>query len=255
MESKNPIQVADKLFLVLETLAKTGPIGLSDLCREVSLNKTTVHRLLNSLLYMGYVRQDTQTSRYSLSFKIWDIANQFVSKIDIVEEARPSLRELAAKTGETVHLVQIDGIHAIYIAKEESENSVRLVSMVGKRIPLYCSGVGKALLADMSNDEIKSIWDKSDKTPLTEHTITDFSKFMQEIEETRKRGYAMDNEEELNGVICVGAPIFNYTGYPCGSIWISGPKDRLTEEQLRSTVQIVKEIAGQISAELGYRRV
>ena len=110
MESKNPIQVADKLFLVLETLAKTGPIGLSDLCREVSLNKTTVHRLLNSLLYMGYVRQDTQTSRYSLSFKIWDIANQFVSKIDIVEEARPSLRELAAKTGETVHLVQIDGI-------------------------------------------------------------------------------------------------------------------------------------------------
>ena len=108
MESKNPIQVADKLFLVLETLAKTGPIGLSDLCREVSLNKTTVHRLLSSLLYMGYVRQDTQTSRYSLSFKIWDIANQFVSKIDIVEEARPSLRELAAKTGETVHLVQIE---------------------------------------------------------------------------------------------------------------------------------------------------
>lgn len=69
METKNPIQVADKLFLVLETLARTGPIGLSDLCREVSLNKTTVHRLLNSLLYMGYVRQDTQTSRYSLSFK------------------------------------------------------------------------------------------------------------------------------------------------------------------------------------------
>jgi len=157
MESKNPIQVADKLFLVLETLAKTGPIGLSDLCREVSLNKTTVHRLLNSLLYMGYVRQDTQTSRYSLSFKIWDIANQFVSKIDIVEEARPSLRELAAKTGETVHLVQIDGIHAIYIAKEESENSVRLVSMVGKRIPLYCSGVGKALLADMSNEAVEYV--------------------------------------------------------------------------------------------------
>ena len=199
MESKNPIQVADKLFLVLETLARTGPIGLSDLCREVSLNKTTVHRLLNSLLYMGYVRQDTQTSRYSLSFKIWDIANQFVSKIDIVEEARPSLRELAAKTGETVHLVQIDGI------QEESENSVRLVSMVGKRIPLYCSGVGKALLADMSDDEIKSIWDKSDKTQLTEHTITNFSKFMQEIEETRKRGYAMDNEEYELGVRCVAA--------------------------------------------------
>ena len=76
METKNPIQVADKLFLVLETLAKTGPIGLSELCREVNLNKTTVHRILNSLLYLGYVRQDEQTLYYSLSFKIWDIAYQ-----------------------------------------------------------------------------------------------------------------------------------------------------------------------------------
>ena len=106
----------------------------------------------------------------------------------------------------------------------------------------------------MSNDEIKSIWDKSDKTPLTEHTITDFSKFMQEIEETRKRGYAMDNEEELNGVICVGAPIFNYTGYPCGAIWISGPKDRLTKEIFHSTVASIKEVAQNISAELGYSK-
>ena len=237
MESKNPIQVADKLFLVLETLAKTGPIGLSDLCREVSLNKTTVHRLLNSLLYMGYVRQDTQTSRYSLSFKIGDIANQFVSTIDIVEEARPSLRELAAKTGETVHLVQIDGIHAIYIAKEESENSVRLVSMVGKRIPLYCSGVGKALLADMSNDEIKSIWDKSDKTPLTEHTITDFSKFMQEIEETRKRGYAMDNEENELGVRCIAASIKHGEQKPQYAFSISAPIHRMDEKRMKEIAE------------------
>ena len=197
------------------------------------MNKTTVHRLLNSLLYMGYVRQDTQTSRYSLSFKIWDIANQFVSKIDIVEEARPSLRELAAKTGETVHLVQIDGIHAIYIAKEESENSVRLVSMVGKRIPLYCSGVGKALLADMSDDEIKSIWDKSDKTPLTEHTITDFSKFMQEIEEIRKRGYAMDNEEYELGVRCVAASIKHGEQKPQYAFSISAPIHRMDEKRMK----------------------
>ena len=114
MEKKNPIQVADKLFLVFETLAKTGPVSLSDLCREVRLNKTTVHRILNSLLYMGYVRQDEQTAHYRLSFKIWDIANQFMGKIDLVEEARPYLKELAAITGETAHLVQLDGRHAIY---------------------------------------------------------------------------------------------------------------------------------------------
>ena len=86
-------------------------------------------------------------------------------------------------------------------------------------------------------------------------TITSREVYLEELEKVYQQGYALDNEEELSGVICVGAPVLNYTGYPCGSIWISGPKDRLTEEQLRSTVQIVKEIAGQISAELGYRRV
>lgn len=81
-------------------------------------------------------------------------------------------------------------------------------------------------------------------------TITSREVYLEELEKVYQQGYALDNEEELSGVICVGAPVLNYTGYPCGSIWISGPKDRLTEEQLRSTVQIVKEIAGQISAEL-----
>ena len=86
-------------------------------------------------------------------------------------------------------------------------------------------------------------------------TITSREAYLEELEKVYQQGYALDNEEELSGVICVGAPVLNYTGYPCGSIWISGPKDRLTKEQLRSTVQTVKEIAGQISSELGYRRV
>lgn len=237
METKNPIQVADKLFLVLETLARTGPIGLSDLCREVSLNKTTLHRILNSLLYLGYVRRDESTAHYSLTYKIWDIANQFVSKIDLVEEAKPHLKELAAKTGETVHLVQIDGTYAIYIAKEESESSVRLVSMVGKRIPLYCSGVGKALLADMTDEEVRQIWDQSEHIPLTEHTITDFSTLMSELRVIRQRGYAMDNEENELGVRCVAATISIVEQTPQYAFSISAPLHRMDDKRM-------KEIAG-----------
>ncbi len=233
MENKNPIQVADKLFLVLETLAKTGPIGLSDLCREVNLNKTTLHRILNSLLYLGYVRRDEATTHYSLSYKIWDIANQFVSKIDLVEEAKPHLKELAAKTGETVHLVQIDGTYAIYIAKEESESSVRLVSMVGKRIPLYCSGVGKALLADMTDEEVRQIWEQSDHTPLTKHTITDFSSLMSELRVIRQRGYAMDNEENELGVRCVAATISIVEQTPQYAFSISAPIHRMDDKRMK----------------------
>lgn len=233
MEKKNPIQVADKLFLVLETLAKTGPVGLSDLCQEVCINKTTLHRILNSLLYMGYVRQDEQTARYSLSFKIWDIANQFVSKIDLVEEARPHLKELAAITGETVHLVQLDGRQAIYIAKEESESSIRLVSMVGKHIPLYCSGVGKALLADMKDEQIRLIWNESDIHRLTEHTITDFSIFMEEIRSIRKQGYAMDNEENELGVRCIAATVTHINPSPQYAFSISAPIQRMDDRRMK----------------------
>lgn len=85
-------------------------------------------------------------------------------------------------------------------------------------------------------------------------TITNRDAYLEELEKVRKLGYAMDNEEELNGVICVGAPIFNYTGYPCGAIWISGPKDRLTKEIFHSTVASIKEVAQNISAELGYSK-
>ena len=162
MENKNPIQVADRLFLVLETLADAGPLPLTDLSRRLELNKSTVHRLLTSLMYLGYVKQDTETGKYSLSFKILSLSNRLLEKMDILDTVRPILRQISSKTGETVHFVQIDGTDAVYICKEESTlNSVRMVSKVGNRIPLYCSGVGKAIMADLPEDKVKRIWDTS----------------------------------------------------------------------------------------------
>ncbi len=248
MDQKNPIQVADKLFLVLETLAKTGATGLTELCHEVNLNKTTVHRILNSLLYLGYVQQDPVTSKYRLSFKIWNIANQLLEKIDIVDEIRPHLRELADKTGETVHLVQIDGIDAIYIAKEESASSVRLVSMVGKSIPLYCSGVGKALLADMTDEEIRRIWDASKKKKLTEHTITDYNTFINEITKIRQQGYATDNEENELGVRCVAVSLgSNKLAPPC-AFSISAPIHRMDDTRMKEIAVEALEVKKRLSS-------
>ena len=117
MEEKNPIQVADRLFLVLETLASDGPIALADLSRQLALNKSTVHRLLCSLIYMGYVKQDTDTQKYDLSLKILSLSNRLLSRMDILEIVRPHLKKLSEKTGETVHFVQLDGAEAVYIKK------------------------------------------------------------------------------------------------------------------------------------------
>lgn len=231
---KNPIQVADRIFQVIEILARDGQCGLMDLSNELELNKTTVHRVLNSLIYMGYARQDAATSKYSLTFKIWDIANQVLTQIDIVEIARPHLKDLMRRTGETTHLVQIDGTNAVYIDKVEAYgNSVRLVSKVGKSIPLYCSGVGKALLADMPDEKICSLWELSDLRQYTEHTILDFRQFMEDIRQIREKGYAMDDEENELGVRCVAVSIHDYKGSPKYALSISAPASRMADERVQ----------------------
>ncbi len=246
-ETKNPIQVADRLFLALETLASEGPMGLQDISTSLGLNKSTTHRVLNSLIYMGYVKQDAATSKYRLSFKIWEIANQLLSKIDVVEIARPFIKELVSTIEETVHLVQLDGINCIYIDKAESyTNTIRMASNVGKSIPLYCSGVGKALLANMPDEKIQAIWEQSDITRHTEHTITDFSSFMEEIQLIRTQGYALDNEENEKGVRCMAVALTNHRGTPLYAFSISAPLNRMSDQRILDLAPHVLETKKQL---------
>ncbi len=247
---KNPIQVADRLFQTLETLASTGPIGLMELSSLLSLNKSTMHRILNSLIYMGYVKQNPENAKYNLTFKIWDLANQVLTKIDIVDLARPHLKELVKKCDETVHLVQIDGLNAIYIDKVESySNSVRMVSKVGKSIPLYCSGVGKAMLAQMSEAQVKKIWDKSDIVALTPHTITDYKEFTKRLDTVRKLGYALDDEENELGVRCIATCIRDYKGTPKYAFSISAPTSRMDDTRIKELSELVLDTQKKLESE------
>ncbi|MBS6194923.1 MAG: IclR family transcriptional regulator [Clostridiales bacterium] len=243
MENKNPIQVADRLFQVLETLAETGPLPLTDLSRRLSLNKSTIHRLLTSLICLGYVKQDDDTGKYGLSFKILSLSNRFLDQMDILDTVRPMLRQISKQTGETVHFVQLDGLEAVYICKEEStQNSVRMVSKVGSRIPLYCSGVGKAMMADMSPDKIAAIWKKSEKKALTSHTITNYEDFLSCLTEVRRNGYALDNEENELGVRCIAVSLPDFSGSSCYAVSISAPVTRMSDERILELGDILLKI-------------
>lgn len=247
MENKNPIQVADRLFLVLETLADTGSVTLADLCRRLELNKSTLHRLLSSLIYMGYVKQDGETGKYSLSLKLLGLSNKLLGHMDILDAVRPSLKALAETTGETVHFVQLDGTEAIYIYKEEStQNSVRMVSKVGSRIPLYCSGVGKAIAADMEESQIQTVWEQSTIRKLTPHTIIDYTQFLEKIKEVRKKGYALDDEENELGVRCIAVSLPDYKGQAKYAFSISAPASRMTDERICELAQILLRTKNEI---------
>ncbi len=252
MEAKNPIQVSERIFHAIEYLALSGPTGLQDLSNELDLNKSTVHRILNSLICMDYVRQDAETSKYSLSFKFCKISNQILSQNSMIDIARPYIKQLAELSGETVHLVQIDNIQAVYIDKVESpRNSVRLVSMVGKSIPLYCSGVGKAMLADMPDEAIRSIWEQSEIKKITESTITDFSSFQKAIQDIRRNGYSLDNEENEAGVRCIAVSLKNFQGKPFYAISISAPKDRMDDSRVLELKNLILDTKEKISHETG----
>lgn len=248
---KNPIQVSERIFNTIECLAQNGAMGLQELSSKLNLNKSTVHRILNSLIFMEYARQDAESSKYSLSFKICGLANQILAQNNIIDIARPYIKELSAASGETVHLVQIDGNNAIYIDKvEASKNSVRMISMVGKSIPLYCSGVGKAMLADMPDEKIESIWKHSSIQQLTKYTITKYVDFIKLIEETRKTGYAIDNEENELGVRCIAVALKGYNGKSTHAISISAPKDRMSNNRILELKELILKTKKQIENEL-----
>lgn len=253
MEEKNPIQSAERIFKVLELLAEKGSMGLLDLSEELNLNKSTVHRMLASLIHMGYAKQNEATQKYSLSLKIVNIAGKLLEQTNILPIARPYLEALSELSGETVHLVKREGNHILYIDKVEAKTgSIRMVSHIGMIHPMYCSGVGKAILATMSDNEITQIWNASSIEKKTEYTITDFSKFKQTISEIRKTGYALDNEENELGVRCIAACIYDYHRDVKYAFSISGPVNRMTPEYIQMLSKHVLKVQKELSEELGY---
>lgn len=253
-KEKNPIQVSERIFVLVEELAECGPIGLVELSSRLGLHKSTVHRILNSLQLMGYVRQ-SEDGKYALSLKWMDISSKVINKFDIVATARPYLKKICEISGETVHLVEMDGVDAIYIDKVESfSNSIRMVSKIGSRIPLFCSGVGKAILASKSDEEIKSIWEKSDVKAMTPNTITDFKDFMDTINQIRVDGYALDNEENETGVRCIAACILSRDGKCKNAFSISAPINRMADEKIGYLAKYVIEMKNDISSEMGYKK-
>jgi len=231
----NPIQVADRIFAVIELLAANGAMGLIEISKNLDLNKTTVHRILNSLIYMGYVVQDDKNSYYRLSYKICQLSEQLLNKIELTKMIRPYLRELVQETGETVHLVQMEGNDAVYIDKIESTtNSIRLISQLGRHLPLYSSGVGKALLADLSKKRVEEIWTHTNIVSLTPHTITDYNQLEKNLSEIRKQGYALDNEENETGIRCIAASLGTSSNPSDYAFSISAPVYRMNDQRIKA---------------------
>jgi IclR family acetate operon transcriptional repressor len=244
-----------KALTLLETLGESerSSLTLTELSRRVHLHVSTVHRLMVNLLRQGFVEQDPVTGGYQLGFRMLRMGLRVLDRLDFRKVAAPLLRELNQKTQETIHLVVLQGERGISIEKILSPQPVALDAPLGAQIPLHCSGVGKALLAFQSEEFLERVATTRGFPRQTAKTITTLAQIKKELARIRERGYSVDDEEAVEGLRCVAAPLFDHTGRVLAAFSVAGPANRMTPERIPEIARLVVETSHEISHRLGYR--
>lgn len=238
---------ADRILLFLSS--SDSPQKLKQIAAGADLTNSTTLKILDTLIYIGYVEKDSETKKFSLGPSIIKYANKGIQQLDIKRIAQPHLEKLQKSTTETVHLGILDNSSIVYITKLKSSNPVSLNSKVGKSIPLYCSAMGKSILADQSDHEIQEYLENHQLVPKTNNTITSKKVFIQEIESIRKQGISFDNSENEDDVFCIGTSI-SLNGKIYGAISVSVPKYRINSEFRNDIMEAVKACKTNILSEL-----
>jgi IclR family KDG regulon transcriptional repressor len=256
---QNLVQTIERASQILDILGQSHQgVSIRELSTKINLPKGTIHRLLSSLLYFSYVRQDPKTRNYFLGFKLVELGNLLLGQLDLRKEAEPFLRDLAKGTNETVHMVVMDRDEVVYIEKVEIEQNpggLRMASRIGLRNPIHSCAVGKVLLADFSDEALNHFLRGKNLLRRTENTMTDPVQLREHLKLVRKQGFAIDDEENERGIRCIAAPICNEVGRVVAAISISAPAFRVTKKVIQESLKKeVMETAFKISQRLGFRK-
>lgn len=249
---KATVQSIDRALSILEVLAaeKDG-LGVTEASLRVNLHKSTVHRLLSALCERGYVEQRAD-GNYRLGMKFVELSSLYLNQVELKTEAQPYLRKLLQQSTQPVHLAVLEGADVIYIDKVETIHSIRMYSQIGRRVPAYCTSMGKVLLSGLYDADIRARMSAVDYHAYTLNTITGLDQLLHEIEKVRMRCWAVDDEEYEMGIRCIGAPIRDYRGQIIAAVSTSGLKKIISPARDEEIAQYVKETALSISQRLGY---
>jgi DNA-binding IclR family transcriptional regulator len=254
VESDSKIQSVARALFILDTLAETrGELALNEIATRLALAKSTVHGLISTLRDFGYIEQSAFTGKYKLGIRLFEVGQIVAQGWEVRAVAAPYINKLLEELGETVHLVVLDRLEVLYIDKRESYRSLRIVSQVGMRLPAHCTGVGKVLLAHLEPEQRAEVINVKGLARFTRNTLTDIKVLENELTRIRAQGYAIDNEEIMDSLRCIAAPIRDQTGKVISAISLSGPVSRLQGEWLENAILRVTETAEEISSGLGYR--
>jgi IclR family KDG regulon transcriptional repressor len=238
-----------KGLMVLEALIHRGqPCGVSDLATSLGISKSNAHRLLNTLVDVGYVA--SIDGRYAATLKIWELGTRIIGHYDVRDLARPAMTRLVHETAEGVRLTVLDpkSLEVVYIDKIDSPQDVRTFTDVGGRSPAHCTSSGKIMLAYQDDAVIKRVARKM--KAYTQWTIVDPDKFVRHIEKVRADGYALNRREFSAQVSGVAAPIFDADGNVIAALSIAAPAERLPAGRLKKVTAMLCKAAARVTAKL-----
>jgi len=248
--SSGGVQSVDRAITILEVLARYGEMGVTDVALELDVHKSTAFRLMSTLEGRGLVEQAGERGKYRLGLGLLRLAGATTARLDVVQEARPICRALAAATGETVNVAVLSESSALYLDQVAGSSALQSHNWVGQHIPLHATSNGKVLLSGLSGERLDEVL--HGLPAYTDLTITKRSALRSELDVVREQGYAVAIDELEIGLTAVAAPIRNAHGDVIASLSVSGPTFRLDEARLDEVVPQLSEAAEEISHRLGW---
>ncbi|MFB5193389.1 IclR family transcriptional regulator [Neobacillus sp. KR4-4] len=247
------IQSVERALKILDLFDEhKSELKITEISEKMGLHKSTVHSLLKTLHEYSYIDQNPDNGKYRLGLKLAERGNLVISNMDIRKTAKKYLLDLSAKTGQTVHLGILDGREGVYIDKVEGEQSIIRYSRIGRRLPLHSTAIGKVLLAYQPPNELEHLLKNYNYQYQTANTIINEAVFRKEIEKVTEQGYAVDEQENEQGVRCAAVPIFNGKGRVLAAISISTLISRVNDPELQIFIDLLKTSCNELSEQMKY---
>jgi DNA-binding IclR family transcriptional regulator len=240
-----------KATKIIELLAEAGELSVSEIGKKLHMHRSATHRFLATLRELGYLEQ-SDDSRYRLSFKLFEIGINVANRLEVRKIVHPFLIDLGTRHEETANLGIMEGLDIIYADKVESPHLLRMDLAVGCRVPSHCTALGKAILANRPEGEVRKLFRGVKFGHRTPRAILSLPELLEDLRKIRQQGHAVDNEELAVGIRCVAVPIFNYTGNCVAAISIAGPAVRMTDERMDKARTDLLSVSKTISLRLGH---
>ena len=242
-----------KVFSILNALGEQKSIGVSELSQRLMMSKATTYRFLQTMKTLGYISQENEDDKYSLTLKLFELGSKSLEYVDLISLADKEMLLISEQTNEALHLGALDDKAIIYIHKIDSNYNLRMQSKIGRRNPLYSTAIGKVLLAAKEESFVRETLSEVEFIKHTDKTLENTDQLLVELETVKAQHYAEDNQEQEPGLRCIAAPIYDRFGNVIAGLSISFPTIRFDIERMPYYVDLLHQAGERISSQLGYK--